>query len=902
MIQFFFWYITITILGLLTFPLAYRILPTLSDRGYAFSRSLGLLLWSFIFWLAVSLGLSQNNLGGLFLALAVLVGLAIWANWWVDRLPQHHRGGPLAQASSEGTGDDQQNALQSSTFNFQPILQWFKPNLRYVISVEILFFMAFAFLAFVRANNPELVGTEKPMEMAFINAIIHSPTFPPHDPWLSGYGISYYYFGYVMTAMLAKITSTVGSVAFNLMISLVFGLSAIGAYGLLYNLLNAYWAWRSPQPSPLSPESRARSIAGAFLAPIFLIVIGNWEALLEMLHKYGVGWTGKPGDVNLWTNLGVGYPPPEGMTGPYNFWTWLNILELKDPPGSVNGGIFERLAAWWSEAGIQGLGGWFTEVFTPGRGGWWWWRASRVVTDYDLRGNHVEIIDEFPAFSYLLGDLHPHVLALPFGLLLGALALNLYMGGWKGETRLFKLKFSEQYELDLKFPVRLDGFILLAVALGGMAFLNTWAFPIYLGLVCVALVLRLVHEQGWNWELFEEFLKFSIPLAILSVVLYLPFYLGFSSQAGGILPNVVFPTRGAHLWVMFGGLFVPIFAFLFWLRRKEVANWRTGFSLVVGLVLFLWAFSTVLGLIAANTDVGAQFVAAQGSSTWDVLREANMRRLQFGGGLLSMALLIGGAVAYLAAIKPRDVASEARPGPLPFVWMLILLGGLLVLAPDFVYLRDQFGNRMNTIFKFYYEAWALWSIAATFGAVVMIAELGKAASKVYTGVIFALVAIGLIYPVVGITNKTNNFQSGDPTMRTLDGAAHLQRYVPDEYQAFLFLERSAPGVVAEAVGGQYSDYGRVSIYSGHPTVLGWPGHESQWRGGDNEIGSRESEIKTLYTTSDWAQTQEILDKYDIRYVYIGPQERQTYNVDEEKFAQHLSKIYSQGAVAIYLVP
>ena len=94
--------------------------------------------------------------------------------------------------------------------------------------VEILFFLAFAFLAFVRAGNPEIVGTEKPMELAFINAILRSPTFPPHDPWLSGYAISYYYFGYVMTAMLAKATGTLGSVAFNLMLALVFALSAVG--------------------------------------------------------------------------------------------------------------------------------------------------------------------------------------------------------------------------------------------------------------------------------------------------------------------------------------------------------------------------------------------------------------------------------------------------------------------------------------------------------------------------------------------------------------------------------------------------------------------------------------------------------------------------------------------------
>src|SRR5688572_1978571 len=332
MLNFIAWYFTITILGLLTFPLAYRLLPALADPGYALSRSLGLLLWGFIFWLSVSLGMAQNNLGGLLLALAVLVGLAVWANW-------------------------RPSTTQTAAFNFRSVFDWLKSNLRYVLSVEVLFFIAFAFWAFVRANNPELVGTEKPMEIAFINAIIHSPTFPPHDPWLSGYAISYYYFGYVLTAMLAEITATVGSIAFNLMLALIFGLSAIGAYGLLYNLLSAYWTANDGK-SGLSATNRLKSTIGAFLAPLFLIILGNWEALLEVLRKRGIGWS-----VNADGTISV--PAP--------FWTWLNMLDLKDPPAPLQGSIFERFSFWWGSEGINGVGRWFAESFMPERN-WWWWR------------------------------------------------------------------------------------------------------------------------------------------------------------------------------------------------------------------------------------------------------------------------------------------------------------------------------------------------------------------------------------------------------------------------------------------------------------------------------------------------------------------------------------------------
>ena len=140
--------------------------------------------------------------------------------------------------------------------------------------------------------------------------------------------------------------------------------------------------------------------------------------------------------------------------------------------------------------------------------------------DYDLKGNYFEIIDEFPFFSYLLGDLHPHVLAMPFGLLAAALALNIYLGGWKGVTNIF----------GFNLPVRKEGLALSAVVLGGLAFLNTWDFPVYLALVTVAFALSLIHERGWDWKLIEDILKFSIPVAVASVILCRPFYIGFASQ------------------------------------------------------------------------------------------------------------------------------------------------------------------------------------------------------------------------------------------------------------------------------------------------------------------------------------------------------------------------------------
>jgi len=115
------------------------------------------------------------------------------------------------------------------------------------------------------------------------------------------------------------------------------------------------------------------------------------------------------------------------------------------------------------------------------------------------------------------------------------------------------------------------------------------------------------------------------------------------------------------------------------------------------------------------------------------------------------------------------------------------------------------------------------------------------------------------------------------------------------------LKTAPEGVVAEAIGGSYSNYARISTYSGQPTVLGWPGHEDQWRGSRAPQGTREEDIKTLYTTSDWNLANEIIQKYNIRYIYIGSLERTSMQVREEKFVSHLKPVFQQGSVVIYEV-
>ena len=803
------WYLIVTILGWLGFPLAWRLFSALPERGYTLARALSLLLWGYVFWMLGSFGFVQNDSPGLLLALLIVPALSAWA---------------AASRRDE-------------------LIAWLRERWRMILVSEILFLAAFALMAFIRSANPEILGTEKPMELAFINATLDSPGFPPRDPWLSGYAISYYHFGYILTAMLARLSGLPGTLAFNLMLALVFGMGALGAYGILYNLL----ALVSPARKP--------STGLPLLGPLFLLVISNMEGLLEVLHRAGVFWR---------------FNADGSATSA--FWTWLDMKDLTAAPTLPLGLMPDRYL--------------------------WWWRASRVVQDYDLSHNVQEVIDEFPAFSFILGDLHPHVLAIPFGLLAVAFALNIYLGGLRGELALpgARLHIS---------PV---GFLGAALLLGGLAFLNIWDILVAAGLIGLAYVLRRVREAGWGWERLEDLLILLLPLAIAACLLYLPFFLGFSSQAGGVLPNMATPTRGAHLWVMFGTLFLPLGAFLIHqYRHSLVDRWRLALILALGLPLALWVISWLLAwiILLVAPDLAGQFLAGQGASLGGFFTAVTVKRL---GSLatpltlsallfLTLALLLSRRAGVDAAPEESDVSMS---GPLPFVLLLITLGALLVLAPEFIYLRDQFGTRMNTIFKFYYQAWMLWSLAASFGVSFLLERLRGAGRWLFLPFIFVVLAVGLIYPVLGFATRTDDFHP--PAGFTLDDFDRVRRENPDEAGAILYLRSAPDGVVAEAVGGSYSGYARISTYTGLPTVLGWPWHEVQWRGSADPLGTREDDIRDLYTTADWATAQAILQEYHIRYVVVGGPERQAYHVQEEKFRSHLQTVYQTGTISVYAVP
>ncbi|MDZ4160157.1 MAG: DUF2298 domain-containing protein, partial [Anaerolineaceae bacterium] len=786
------WYVLVTVLGWLAYPLVHRLLPHLPDRGYTLAKPFALLVWGFLFWLLASLRILQNDLGGTLLALFLLAGLSVFSL----------RGGRL-----------------------QELVAWLRAQNRFVLAAEAVFLISFIAWALVRAANPEIAGTEKPMEMAFINAILRAPNFPPNDPWLSGYAISYYYFGYVMIAMLTRLTGVSGGAAFNLALALWLGLTSLAAYGLVYNLAHAR---RSREPG----ERALAAGAWALLGPFFILIVSNLQGFLEMLHARGVFW----------------HQAADG-SWQSRFWQGINIQEVCLPPAAPFS---------WEPERVTGI---------------WWWRASRVLQDFDL--SHAariaagetcvvgkEIIDEFPFFAYLLGDLHPHLLAMPFALLVVGLALNLYLqprgsfleglGAGEWLRRFWSRTPASLSDLALWNWVRTPDFWAAGLALGGLAFLNTWDFPIYVGLFAAVCVLVRYQKLGWGRRRLGELIETAAALGIAGIVLYFPFYTGFASQAGGLLPSLSFFTRGVYLWVMFAPLLLPILAWLVWLwvQRRAVFPWKTGLKAAVGIVGGIWILSYLFGLIAASLPglarlaLGAAGETGRFSGFAQTLLHTGERFFGLHGGASPSGVLLGslglrflspgtwltllGLLALvwagLASFSPTARAKgqacavdtgvqsgtvpDALPGsPHAFVLLLALTGCGLALIPEFFYLRDQFGWRMNTIFKFYFQVWILWGLAAAYASLVLWQVLRRGWQVAYRVAWFGLLLMALAYPFFGLKMKFSGIRT---ELLTLDGTAAIARHNPDEMAAIEWLRTAPYGTIAEAIGGSYSGYARIS--------------------------------------------------------------------------------------------
>ncbi|MFN2107206.1 MAG: DUF2298 domain-containing protein [Candidatus Promineifilaceae bacterium] len=856
------WWFVLLLIGIAVLPLAFTIFKKLPDRGYAFSKMLGLLLVTYVFWISGSLGFLGNNTGSALASIAIVALAAYWVY-----------------------GRSRKSAVNSEqvTVNGEPSLgEWLRENRIQVLLTEIVFAVLFVLWVWVRAQNPAISATEKPMEFAFLNAIGRSPTFPPLDPWLSGFAISYYYFGYIMTSLIARLAMVPEQIAFNLALAWLVAGTGVGAFGLVYNLLRAQGAQTS---------ARVLGLAAALAIPI----AGNMTIGLEVAHANGAG-------------------SPE-------FWQWLDVRDLNDAP------LPESTPRYESSS-------------------WWWWRSSRPLHEYHLSGrpeDGLEPIAEFPGFSFVLGDLHAHVLALPFAFLSLAVALAWWISGQYSvnskQSRDGEAFFESVKSLidDVGMPL----WVISAMVLGGLAFLNTWDVLIHLFAIVGAYSLARWRDEGWNSRIVMQAVLVAVMLLATSFVLYLPFFLGFRSQAAApyILPMMMRPTRLVQFLIIFGMPLWAIFIFLAALViRQRFHYWQSGLLAAVGLIAALFAAAFLFSLIVASSSEGARFVMTLANELSIPLSERPDQTFAIGWGLSSLAAIIpayfGARFSYPAltlflasivgmvvmvwreALGPENESRQLHSGVepaardvLPFVLLLIATGALLTIGPEFVFLRDNFGARLNTIFKFYYQAWVMFGVAALYAlGYLWLAWRGssRVVPAVATAGYAAALLVALLFPIYAINSRAEEYRgpvtAEDRQPATLDGLSQMARYSPGDYAAIEWLRKSEQGtpVILEAVGGQYTGYGRISAATGLPTLLGWAGHEYQWRGETPEPGIREPVVRDIYSAPNLQSISSLLDSYGVKYIVVGGLEREAYGLQGlDKFAESLVPAFEATDVTVY---
>jgi YYY domain-containing protein len=698
------------LLGLAAVPLVARALGRLPGGGLGLAKVLGLLLLGWLVWILGALGVPN----GLPLAVgaAVALGLAGLVTW--------RRGTPAEP---------------------DPFRR------RLWVAAEAVFAVAFLGGALLISYAPDVWGTEKPMDMAIVNATLTSDAFPPHDPWMSGEQLNYYYLGHLLLGLPIRLTGVEPSAGYNLGLALVLALAATATFTVSATLAEAARGAGLPVRRPL--------LAGAS-GVLLLVVMGNLRGGWDALHH----------------------------DGPLRTFDWFS--------------------------------------------------ASRVIPD---------TINEFPAFSFTVGDLHAHLIAVPLTLLALAFAIQLAL---RGRPTLRRLRGVWET-------------LCAALALGVLYGVNSWSWPVMAGLLLLALVIWITG--GGAGALWRRELVYGAAVVALGILLVLPFIVEFDPNARGF--GLV--TRG---------------------QREPLGDFLRHHLVIEG---------TLLWLLLAPLAGRLRFARHR------------MRVLVWGTALTVVALsllagarLAGAAIVTLLALVALWAALDRElPGPERVVWALAATGLACIAGPELVIVRDEFTGtrfeRMNTIFKMGYQAWLLLAVAGAVAFAAARAWLPGVPRVLWRLAAAGLVAVALAYPVAASVARTGDF-SGDPR---LDGRGWLERTAPGDVEAIDWIRAHTAGdaVLLEAVGDDYSGFGnaRMSTYTGRPAVLGWQGHELQW---GHALGSRGADVAAMYRGTSPAAVRALLDRYRVRYAVLGPLERTTYG-PATVLAGLGRRVFDRDGTAIY---
>jgi YYY domain-containing protein len=857
------WLVLLGVLGFTTLPLTLAVFRWLPDRGYILARPLGVLLLAWLSWILTNLTPLHYSRGTIGLAMALIAVVS----YGTLLLPGQRR--RLA-------------AL------------WHQQK-RLIFTTEVLFLVFFAIFWLIRWGNPDLwhawKGGEKPMDFAYLNAVIKSTEFPPYDPWFAGGYLNYYYFGQVMVGTLIKLIGIVPNIAYNLVIPTWFAMTAMGAFSVTYNLV----AKHSKERGDVDEDRQSDAVASepsSFLRPVLfglagallVAVLGNLAEIHLLLLKLGEG---------VLQDFQSTIPGLAGL-----------VRVLVGTAETLFGG--RALPAGLDE---------------------WYWNASRAIP----AGPYESVITEFPFFTFLYADLHAHLIAMPLTFLSLALAVSVvkrptsiemgWRAGWKSVTSQLLLLF------------------VWSLAIGAMRTTNTWDVPPHLLVVLGALVIGEFSRRGrFTWRLLWAVVwKLGLVFVLSWTILYWPFWTNYGSYYNSL--GLWTGTR-TPIWayLVIHGLF--LFAIVSYLVARVFGRWedlrpdpllhrlrltwryrRNGERLqqaarlvhVRGLPVgpVVWLSLGLLLLLEILLLLPGLFSFTRASA------EAAEAGAHLYRGLSVFALGLPMGILTLLVLLRRGLSATER------LWAyLVLLGLGMSLGVEVIVLQGDIG-RMNTVFKFYLQVWLIWGVAAAAALAWMLPRVRRwrVGQGLWLGALAILLLFAALYPPVATLAKVRD--RFDPGLGPgLDGWAYMETanyYDPNgaaydlkwDLEAIKWLLDNVVGspVILEGHAPEYRWGARYAINTGLPTVLGWNWHQRQQRAaaGDHQVWDRAGDVARIYNEPVPALIEPLLDKYRVRYIVVGPLEWTYYErAGLEKFEQMAARgtlqvAFQNAGVIIYQV-
>lgn len=459
---------------------------------------------------------------------------------------------------------------------------------------------------------------------------------------------------------------------------------------------------------------------------------------------------------------------------------------------------------------------------------WWWWHASRILPD---------TITEFPTFSIVLGDLHAHVLALPFAVVAVAVALPTF----EGMTQL-------SWRTWLRRPGAL---LLVSMLFAALVMANAWDTMIYGLLWGFATAVAFL---GAGWKPLPALLLAARYLALpagLALLLAMPFLRGLDSPSLGVgllTEERSDPTRFLLVWLP---LLVPLLAAAV-LLRPRLPRAATLAAFAAGtLAVIVWMVATVVA--------DEQRAIADRGVGWFVVV----------GLVLALAYLAGTA---WGAYRDGDRGQAA--------WLaLAAFAAAVVLALELVYLQDELGGRLNGIFKFWYAVWLVLAVAGATALAMAYDRVPKLEPwrlSIPLSVALVLLSGGaLLYGPAATVSRSREGQH-----RGLDSLAYL-RADAGLVAAINWVDANLDrdDVLLEAVGADYQGGNMVSAATGVPTLIGWPGHQIQWRGKIPAIAERQGVVARVYQEGATEDVRALARRYGVTHIYLGNEERTQFGAD-----------------------